>query len=434
MFFDLFWLFLLYSVAGWLAETVFSAVRWHKFVNRGILNGPLCAVYGFTAVVLTVVLQDIRPHLFWLFLFSAVYATVIEWVAGHLLEKTSHGRWWDYSGVKFNLDGYICVPYSLLWGLLGMAAVQWVNPLLLQLYRMVPRGVMHIALWICFGVLAVDAAGTFAVIFFGKIRSPRVAKANSRLAELTRRLGHAIAAHVERRIAKAHPKAKESTLREKPAVFAQGCGFYKLVLLFVIGSFLGDLVEMVFCYFNYGYWMNRSSLVWGPFSVVWGLALAAGTALLYRHRNRSDSFLFLFGTLVGGAYEYACSVFTEIVFGTVFWDYSHMAFNLGGRINLLFCFFWGVAAVVWLKLCYPWLSKQIEKIPVKPGKILTWALVVFMAVNMLVSAAALGRHTARREGVPPQNAVEVLLDTYFDDERMAWNYPKLRFVDNAEQK
>ena len=111
-----------------------------------------------------------------------------------------------------------------------------------------------------------------------------------------------------------------------------------------------------------------------------------------------------------------------------------MAFNLGGRINLLFCFFWGFAAVIWLKWCYPVLSGWIEKIPVRPGKILTWALVVFMAVNMLVSAAALGRHTARNNGIPPRNEVEVLLDTYFDNDRIAWNYPKLRFVEDGEQK
>ena len=86
-------------------------------------------------------------------------------------------------------------------------------------------------------------------------------------------------------------------------------------------------------------------MVWGDFSIVWGLAIAAVTALLYKYRNRSQQFLFWMGTFLGGAYEYICSVFTEIVFGTVFWDYSDIPFNLGGRINLLYCFFWGFAAV-----------------------------------------------------------------------------------------
>lgn len=139
---------------------------------------------------------------------------------------------------------------------------------------------------------------------------------------------------------------KEKT---ETGVFAEGCSFYKIVLLFIIGAFLGDITETIFCRITAGVWMSRSSLVWGPFSIVWGLAIALATWFLYNYRDRSDGFLFAFGTFLGGAYEYICSVFTEIVFGKVFWDYSDIPFNLGGRINLLYCFFWGIAAVVWLK-------------------------------------------------------------------------------------
>ena len=103
--------------------------------------------------------------------------------------------------------------------------------------------------------------------------------------------------------------------------------------------------------------------------------------ILYQYRNKSDSFIFVFGTVLGGAYEYACSVFTELVFGTVFWDYSKIPFNLGGRINLLYCFFWGIAAVVWMRALYPRLSDWIEKIPKKAGETVTWVLVVFMTVS-----------------------------------------------------
>ena len=112
-----------------------------------------------------------------------------------------------------------------------------------------------------------------------------------------------------------------------------------------------------------GVWMSRSSLVWGPFSIVWGFAFAGVTLLLYRYKDRSDSFLFLTATFLGGAYEYLCSVLSEIVFGKVFWDYSKMPFNLNGRINLLYCFFWGIATVVWFKRIYPFLSNLIEKLP-----------------------------------------------------------------------
>ena len=175
--------------------------------------------------------------------------------------------------------------------------------------------------------------------------------------------------------------------------------------------------------------------------------LQAGLSLLYRRfsgRHHRDHLLpgyrrsvdepeqrgLRFGTVLGGAYEYICSVFTELVFGTVFWDYSHLPFNLGGRINLLFCFFWGIAAVVWLKLCYPRLSGLIERLPIRLGKRLTWIMIVFMVINILVSALALARYT-QRHTMPdaPPTALSQLLDQRFPDERMEHIYPNAKLVD-----
>ena len=176
--------------------------------------------------------------------------------------------------------------------------------------------------------------------------------------------------------------------------------------------------------------MSRSSVVYGPFSIVWGLGCVLLTAILYQYRNRSDRYIFLFGTILGGAYEYICSVFTEIVFGTVFWDYSEIPFNLGGRINLLYCFFWGIAAVVWLKILYPLFSGWIEKIPKKIGIPLTWFLIVFMIFNILISALAMSRYSVRNtQGISAANNIERFLDEHFPDERMERIYPNAIIVE-----
>ena len=231
-----------------------------------------------------------------------------------------------------------------------------------------------------------------------------------------------------------------------------------------LGAFLGDITETIFCLITAGELMSRSSVVYGHFSIVWGLGCALITALLYRYKDKGIPFLFLAGTLLGGAYEYVCSVFTELVFGTVFWDYSGFAFNLGGRINLLYCFFWGIAAVVWFQWVYPFLSGLIERIPVRPGKILCNCMVVFMIFNMLISCLALTRYTERNtptEVVTNSNApaegqgdgsvpaddtptivpagssavqsdfvtsLNAFLDKHFDDERMARIYPNAKIV------
>ena len=422
---SLLWLFFCYGLLGWMLETAYAALRQKKYVDRSVLFGPLCLSYGLTGAILTWGLSELRGSWFFLFLGCAVGATLVEWVAGHLLERATHTRWWDYSGSRFHLDGYICLTASALWGLLGLIAVEWVSPLLLSLYHLLPPLLAVILVWVLVGLLAVDSVGTILTLMGIRGALPRVEAVNSRLATLSIRMGEWILRRTEGRIQRTYPQAKFVRRKEKDKSnpFARGNSFYSIMLLFLVGGVCGDLAETIFCRLRLGWWMSRSSVVWGPFSIVWGLALAAATLLFYRYRDRSSSFFFVAGTLLGGLYEYLCSVFTELVFGTVFWDYSAIPFNLGGRINLLYCFFWGFAAVAWFKGLFPVLSKGMAKIPKKPGKIVVWALLAFMTVNMGVSALALARYSARAAGQPAQQAWEVWMDEHYGDEVMKRIYP-----------
>ncbi len=428
------WLFLVYSFLGWVLETAAGTIKKKRFTNRGFTTGPFCGVYGTAAVLMAAALQELRGNPVFLFLGCAAVATAVEWITGKTLERLNRKKWWDYSEKRWNFDGYICLSYSVLWGILGFVAVRWGDDFFIWLYHALSGFAAKTVTFAAAAVVFCDTAASLATVRYVRQRSLRVLKTAGestpvrkfqyRTAVLTRRLGKAIEAGVERRMEKAYPlifEAAEQITKRK--VFAEGCGFYKLFWLFLIGAVLGDLVETVFCRLTAGVWMSRSSLVWGPFSIVWGLAIATATALLYKDREKPDRHLFFIGTVLGGAYEYVCSVFTELVFGTVFWDYSEIPFNLGGRINLLYCFFWGIAAVIWIKGLYPFFSGWIEKIPVLWGYILTWVLVVFMASNIVVSFMALIRYDRRSEGMQADNVIEKLLDEHFDDERMERIYP-----------
>lgn len=420
--YQLLWLFLIYSFVGWILETIFAITKQRKIINRGLINGPFCTVYGFTGVLITVALKDLSGV--WLFLFSAIYASVIEWVAGKIIEKICHERWWNYENNKFNLGGYISLQTSVLWGVLGFIAVTFTNSLLIDAYKLIPFMVIRIILIVVVVALAADMIFSLLILYYNGRGIEKVKSANNNFTKLSRKLEKWLISRVNNRKNKAYPKTVkvEKEAKDK-TVFAYGCGFYKLVVLFFVGAFVGDIIETIFCRITMGEWMSRSSVVWGPFSIVWGLAIAAATLMLYKYKDRSDGFLFLIGTGLGGAYEYLCSVFTEIVFGKVFWDYSDIPFNLGGRINLLYCFFWGIAAVVWFKLIYTRLSKVIEKIPVKFGKITTWILVVFMIANVLMSCFALTRYDQREKGIDAKQSWQVWLDKYYDDEKMMRIYP-----------
>ena len=110
------WLFLIYAFLGWCTEVAFAAVTRGKFVNRGMANGPICPIYGFGVLAVLFCLQPFRGNFFLLFLGSVVVTSLLELVTGWALEKFFHDKWWDYSNEPFNIKGYICLRFSILWG------------------------------------------------------------------------------------------------------------------------------------------------------------------------------------------------------------------------------------------------------------------------------------------------------------------------------
>lgn len=428
--------FFIYSFAGWCIEVCCAAIQKRKFVNRGFVNGPLCPIYGSGAVLFAVFLPELKEAPFFLFLAGAILASILEFTTGALLEKLFHRKWWDYSNIRWNYAGYVCLPFSLGWGVCAVVLNMFLNPLLVKLLRIMPRLLMVIIMIALTVALVLDTVGTTLAIRGLQKKQVQLAEFTEGVSQVSKLLENAITRRIQKRMDKAFPMLeipkikRQKRTKEKETVFAEGCSFYKLGSLFFIGAFLGDITETIFCLITAGKLMSRSSVVYGPFSIVWGLGCAFLTAILYRIRNKNDSYIFIAGTLLGGVYEYICSVFTELVFGTVFWDYSKFAFNLGGRINLLYCFFWGIAAVVWMKLLYPRLSAWIEKIPMKAGKIICTVMLVFMIFDCLLSAMALDRYTERNTtGKQAQNEVESFLDEHFGDERMERIYPNAKIVD-----
>ena len=153
-------IYLVYSFLGWVGEVLFTAVVHRKYQDRGVLSGPLCLLYGVGGLVITFALGDIREGWFFLLVFSAVYATVIEWIGGHILEYTTHTRWWDYSDFPFNIGGYICLEFSLLWGVGTVVVMKAVHPVIAGLVEMVPQMVGFVLMCILYACYAADVVVT----------------------------------------------------------------------------------------------------------------------------------------------------------------------------------------------------------------------------------------------------------------------------------
>ena len=435
----LFLYFIIYAFLGWCAEVAVTAVKQRRFVNRGVMNGPIVPLYGLMATLAGVFLEPEENNLLVFVLGAVVLCAAVEVVAGVILERQFDRRWWDYSDRPMNLKGYICLESSLIKGVLVALAVRFLTPVLHWGLSFLPAIALQILSLVLAVVLAVDALvmvyGVHAVRRRWKMSEP-IAEYLQQASETigdgltTRTLGW-YQGYQKRHLAKAFPNlTRLSAEEEHPAanVFAAGIGFYKLFWLFLIGAFVGDLIETVFVWGTSGVLMSRSSLLYGPFSVVWGLGAAILTVVLRGLMDKSDRYIFVGGALMGGVYEYMCSVVTEKLFGKVFWDYSKIPFNLNGRINLLYCVFWGIAAVIWVKEVYPRISALIEKIPMKVGKVLTWVLVVLLAVDVLLSCMALGRMDQREKGIPATNAVQQFLDEQYPDEYLTQRYQNMKLA------
>lgn len=153
-------LFFIYAVLGWFTEEVFALVKHGKIVNRGFLKGPLCPIYGFGMVIIILCLSPIKDWLPLLFIGSAALTTLLELVTGYVLEKFFHTKWWDYSDMHFNFRGYICLTFSILWGLAGVFIMDIVQPAVMDIIVKIPRKTGYIVLGAALVILATDLVTT----------------------------------------------------------------------------------------------------------------------------------------------------------------------------------------------------------------------------------------------------------------------------------
>ena len=171
------WIVLIYSCLGWCAEVAFAAVRRGIFVNRGFLNGPVCPIYGFGVLTVLLLLEPVKENLALLFFGSMVLTSALEFLAGFVLERFFRDKWWDYSGNPFNVKGYVCLEFSLVWGVACVLVVDVVHPEILRLIDAIPSRPGTWAELALFGVLAVDMALTLTEL----LKLPRHIKAITEL-------------------------------------------------------------------------------------------------------------------------------------------------------------------------------------------------------------------------------------------------------------
>lgn len=157
-------LFFIYAFLGWCIEVIYCGLSEGHFINRGFLNGPVCPIYGVGGVLVVLCLTPISGNIWALFIGSAILTSILELVTGFALDKIFHARWWDYTDVPFNLGGYICLKYSIYWGLVCIALMRGIHPTIMKLISIVPSGVGIIILCVLSAVFIADLVITVVAI------------------------------------------------------------------------------------------------------------------------------------------------------------------------------------------------------------------------------------------------------------------------------
>lgn len=132
-------LFFTYAILGWLMEVGCKLVETKKFINRGFLIGPYCPIYGWGAIIITLLLNKYLADPIALFIMSIVICSIIEYVTSYFMEKIYHARWWDYSRRKYNINGRICLETMIPFGILGVLIMYFANPFFTGIYEKIPE-------------------------------------------------------------------------------------------------------------------------------------------------------------------------------------------------------------------------------------------------------------------------------------------------------
>ena len=213
--------------------------------------------------------------------------------------------------------------------------------------------------------------------------------------------------------------------------------FFNLFWVFVVCCFLGLIIETVyhFAVVVPGEIQDRAGLLFGPFSPIYGFGAVLMTVALNRFYKANPVIIFVVSAVIGGLFEAATSLFMELGFGAVAWDYSGstifglfpdpIAVIFGGRTSALFMCMWGVLGFVWIKVCLPWMLKLINLIPWKVRYSFTTICAVLMLVNGVMTLEALDCWFERLSGIPQTTPIEEFYAEHYDNDYMAHRFESM---------
>jgi len=131
--------FIIYSMLGWLVESIYMSFCEKKLTNRGFCTTPFCPIYGFGGVVGYLLLHTLADNLIALYIAGAIVATIFEFLVAQLMQSVFGKVWWDYNDKPFNYKGIICLESTIAWGFYAVIIIRHLNQVVVSAAEMIPR-------------------------------------------------------------------------------------------------------------------------------------------------------------------------------------------------------------------------------------------------------------------------------------------------------
>lgn len=201
---------------------------------------------------------------------------------------------------------------------------------------------------------------------------------------------------------------------------------YECMWIFIAGSFLGYVIEMLWYRKLRGRWICRKGVIYGMFSPIYGIAFVGFSKIAGKVSNILSTFIL--GSLLGSMFEYLCGYLQEKILGTKSWDYSKKPFQLHGRICLEFALYWGITAVVVVYVLQPCFLYIYSLFPIVFGRRIVTGGFVLLVCDCIISGLACMQQRNRRQGNRINNCFTRFLDRHYSDERLAEIFTETRIV------
>ena len=174
-------LFIVWSFIGWAIEVCAHALKMGEYSNRGFLSMPICPIYGFGVLIITILLHPFMDIPILMFICSSLICTAFELFVGVTMKMIFHNVWWDYSDEHFNFKGYICLKTSILWGMGCLIVEYCAEPQIEWLVDSIPTTAGTVFIGVMGVLIIIDCSNSVAAVYKLNLRLKEISEISEKM-------------------------------------------------------------------------------------------------------------------------------------------------------------------------------------------------------------------------------------------------------------